>query len=78
MKTTTWKRDNGYTFCILFANGTSGAESVKTYKTETGAKKAIEALTERCGENWEKGNLPWELTDPATGEITRHFIHRNF
>ena len=86
MKIKTWSRDHGWTFAVIFANGTSGAEYVakspKTGKkfewTEAQAKAAGEKFRAAKGDNWEKGNLNYNVTDPDTGEITQLFNHINF
>jgi len=77
MRTTTWNRESGYVSVVLFSNKTSAAVSTKVFKTEKGALAANTKLLEMCGENWEKANLPWESTNPETGEVTRHFRKEN-
>ena len=79
MKTITWNRGTGYTFTVLFMNGTSGAEfTEKTFKTKRGAELAAKKFHELKGENWEHGNLEWTRFNPETGEETRMFTRRNF
>ena len=49
MKIVTWNKDNdAVTIAVLFDNGTSAAESAKTFTTEE-AKKAIAWLRKHCG-----------------------------
>ena len=86
MKIVTWKRDHGFTFAVLFANETSGAEYVavspKTGKPFEGTKRQAIAAGERFrvlkGDNWEHGNLNYVKIDPETGSETRLFRHVNF
>ena len=79
MKIVTWKRDRGFTFTVLFANGTSGAEYVeKSFKTLKGAEAAAKKFREVKGENWEHGNLEYNRYIPATGEKIAMFARRNF
>jgi DNA topoisomerase IB len=77
MKTTTWKREAGYVSVVLFANKKSAAVSTKTYSTQKGAEKANEKLATLCGENYENANLPWTVTDPKTGVISRLYRNEN-
>lgn len=77
MKVTTWNRETGHVAVVLFANGTSAAVSTKTFKTKKGAIAATQRIKELCGENWEKGNLPWKTTNPKTGEVTVNFRNEN-
>ena len=77
MKTCTWKRESGYVSVILFANGSSAAVSTKTFKTRKGAEGANNKLIEMCGKNWEKGDLPWESTNPKDGTVTKHYRKEN-
>ena len=77
MKTTTWNREAGHVAVVLFDNGTSAAVSTKIYATKKGAEAANAKLLAMCGEKYEKANLPWESTNPETGEITRHFHREN-
>ena len=77
MKVVTWNNDDGrMTIAVPFANGTSAAESAKTFTPEE-AKKAITWLRKHCGANYENNNLPWTLTDAKTGETRPLFYHRN-
>ena len=86
MKIKTWSRDHGWTFAVIYDNGTSGAEYVglnpKTGKkfewTEAQADAAGEKFREVKGDNWEKGNLNYTVTDPNTGELAKLFKHINF
>jgi|TARA_R110000751_G_scaffold39833_2_gene94896 hypothetical protein len=86
MKIVTWNRDHGFTFAVMFANGNSGAEYVaknpKTGKkfewTEAQAVAAGEKFRTVKGDNWELGNLNYNVTDPSTGEQTKLFQHVNF
>ena len=77
MKTTTWNRASGYVSVVLFTNGSSAAVSTKIFKTKKGAEAANAKLVTLCGDNWDKANLPWESTNPTTGEVTRHFRREN-
>jgi len=77
MKTTTWNRDNGYVSVVLFANKKSAAVSTKVYATKQGALGANKRLVKICGDNWEHHDLPWESTNPDTGEVTRHYRREN-
>jgi hypothetical protein len=77
MKLTTWNRDNGFVSVVLFDNGNSAAVSTKTFATKAGAEKFNKRIVEICGEKYEKANLPWESTNPETGEVTRHFRREN-
>jgi hypothetical protein len=77
MKLTTWNRDSGFVSVVLFDNGTSAAVSTKVFKTQKGAEGFNKRIVELCGEKYEKANLPWESTNPKTGEVTRHFRHEN-
>ena len=77
MKTTTWNRNGGFVSVVIFANKTSAAVSTKVFKTQKGAEGANKKLIAMCGDNWEKGNLPWESTNVDTGEVTRHFVREN-
>lgn len=79
MKTCTWPRNGGYTFVILFSNGTSGAEYVgKTFKTKRGAESAADRYREIKGDNWERGNMDYNVFNPETGEAKAMFRRRNF
>jgi|TARA_R110000751_G_scaffold5594_3_gene25368 hypothetical protein len=77
MKVTTWNREDGFVSVVLFANNTSAAVSTKTFKTKKGAEGANKRIIELCGENWEKGNLPWKTTNPKTGEVVTNFHNEN-
>ena len=86
MKIKTWNRDHGWTFAVIYANGTSGAEYVglnpRTGERFAWTKDQAEAAGKRfCfekGDNWEKGNLNYNVTDPNTGELAKLFKHINF
>lgn len=83
MKIVTWKRDHGHTFAVLFANGETAAEYIgpnpKTGEPYIWTKKQAEAagekFRERKGNNWELGNMNYNVTDVETGEVTRVFKH---
>lgn len=77
MITRTWKRENGFVSVVVFNNNSSVAVSTKTFKTEKGAEAMNAKLREMCGENWERGDLPWQSTNPETGEVTTHFRREN-
>ena len=77
MKCTTWSRSGGFVSVVLFANKTSAAVSTKIYKTEKGAKGANMRLKERCGDNWEKMNLPYRTTNPKHGSVTVNYKTEN-
>ena len=72
MKITTFKRNDGFVTVVMFDNKESCAVSTKTFKTQA-ATKFGQRIIEVCGHKWEKRNLPWETTNPITGEITRNF-----
>lgn len=79
MKTCTWARGEGYTFVVLFANGSSGAEFVgKTFRTQKGAESAATRYVELKGANWENGNMDYDVFDAKTGESKAMFRRRNF
>ena len=86
MKIRTWSRDHGWTFVVIFDNGTSGAEYVglnpttgeKFKWTEKQAKTAGERFQAVKGDNWEKGNLNYKVYDPKTGVPATLFNFVNF
>lgn len=86
MQLVTWKRDHGFTFAVIFGNGTSGAEYIglnpKTGKrfewTEAQATSASEKFRTMKGDNWELGNLHYDKLDPTTGEKIALFRHVSF
>ena len=77
MKTCTWKRESGYVSVILFNNRNSAAVSTKKYATKKGAESANQRVKKLCGDNWERQDLPWQSTNPETGEATRHYHREN-
>ena len=77
MKTTTWNRESGHVAVVLFDNGTGSAVSTKVFKTKAGAEKFCTRIREVCGEKYENSNLPWETTNPESGEVTRNFRREN-
>ena len=77
MNTTTWDRANGHVTVILFDNKKGAAVSTKVFKTKAGAEKFGDRIREICGDKYELSNLPWETTDPKTGEVTRNFRREN-
>jgi len=69
-------RNGGYVPAIKFSNGNL-AVSTKTFKTKNGAVSLVKRVTEICGDKFtrEGNDLPWETTNPETGEVTVHFRH---
>ena len=77
MKTTTWSRGIGHVSVVLFENKKSAAVSTKIYKTVKGAEAANERLRAICGDGYDNSHLPWNSTDPQTGERTVNYKREN-
>ena len=73
----TWKRGEGYTFCIEFVNGNVAEYIEKPFKTKRGAEAAGERYREQKGDNWERGNIHYDRFDRATGDKIAMFAYRN-
>tara|TARA_Y100000310_G_C20489204_1_gene718336 strand:+ start:231 stop:437 length:207 start_codon:yes stop_codon:yes gene_type:complete len=62
---------------VLFDNNISAAVSTKVYKTKRGAENANARLADMCGDGYSKMDIPWNSTDPATGEVTTNYRREN-
>ena len=78
MNVRTWKTVDGkFHYAVEFKKGT-GALRLKEFETKADVNKAVKELIEYVGEDYSKHDLPWEITNRTSGEVSPLFRRITF